>query len=173
MVPLICQALTTSPNDETVWLEGLRLLTNPKLRTAMGMTSSIWLPLLLKGLEPFKPRNVVRTALQLLAGLSETLEPMKSCLVKPLRALGRNADIADTEELANAVERLGLVLFNSNKEQIGRLRGVSFQSLAAMYESCRSSLNLVRGWIHRQHSVAARHAGCASSHQPSRSAPRR
>ena len=168
MVPLICQALTTSSNDETVWLEGLRLLTNPKLRTAMGMTSSIWLPLLLKGLESSKPQDIILTALKLLAGLTETLEPMKSCLVKPLRALGKKADIADTEELSTAVERLGLVVLNNDKEEIGRPRGVSLFISTPRFDSPR----IVRCWLHREHTLATRYTGHACPHQPSRSASR-
>ncbi|KAK4689267.1 hypothetical protein P7C73_g843, partial [Tremellales sp. Uapishka_1] len=129
MVPLICQALTTSPTDETVWLEGLRLLSSPKLRTAMSLTSSIWLPLLLKGLEPTRPRSVVLAALRLLTEVAEVLEPMKSCLLKPLRVLGRDRDIDSTEELVNAVEKLGLMVKNTEKKEIARPK-VPIESLA-------------------------------------------
>ena len=120
MVPLICQALTTSPNDETVWLEGLRLLSNPKLRTAMSLTSSIWLPLLLKGLEPSKSKPIIIASLVLLNGLCETLQPLKSCLVKPLKALSRDTVIGEREELTSAVERLGLVIRNPQQKEIGK-----------------------------------------------------
>jgi FKBP12-rapamycin complex-associated protein len=120
MVPLVCQALTTSPNDEVVWLDGLTLLSNNKLRTAMTLTSSIWLPLLLKGLEPSRPRPVIIAALSLLYQVAEILEPMKSCLLKPLRTLGKTTEIGETDELALAVGRFGLPVWNAQKQEIGR-----------------------------------------------------
>ena len=108
MIPLICQALTTSPSEDQVWLEGFRLLASPKLRSAMTITSSIWLPLLLKGLDTNRGRPVIIAALKLLEAAAESLDSMKSCLVKPLRILGKNSDVSRSEELTFAVERLGL-----------------------------------------------------------------
>ena len=125
MVPLICQALTTSPSDDLVWLEGLRLLSNPKLRTSMSLTSSIWLPLLLKSLEVHRSKEVICAGLKLLAGVAETLEPMKSCLVKPLRALGKDAEIGVSEELTVAVSLLGLTILNKDNREVGRPKSVS------------------------------------------------
>lgn len=117
MIPLICQALTTAakegedpldPHNEAVWLEGLRLLCNPKLRTALSITSSIWLPLLLKGLEVTRPTTVNMAALALLGEVAEMLHPMKGCLTKPLRLLGKDEEVSQTEELAIALEKLGM-----------------------------------------------------------------
>jgi FKBP12-rapamycin complex-associated protein len=77
MVPLICQALTSS-NDETVWLDGLRLLASPKLRTALSITASIWLPLLLKGLDVSRSSAVNTAGLILLGEVADQLKPMKN-----------------------------------------------------------------------------------------------
>nr|ODO02215.1 phosphatidylinositol 3-kinase [Cryptococcus depauperatus CBS 7855] len=115
-VPLICQALITSPEDETVWLEGLRLMSSPKLRPALASTSSIWLPLLLKGLEVTKPRTVTREALKLLYEAAGTLDVMKSCLVKPLRTLSKERDASEMEEFAKVLERLDINIRRGNKE---------------------------------------------------------
>jgi FKBP12-rapamycin complex-associated protein len=118
MIPLICQALTTAipdgqepldPEQEAVWLEGLRLLCNPKLRTALSITSSIWLPLLLKGLDASRPTEVNVAALKLLVEVAEMLQPMKSCLTKPLRLLGKDQEVCRTEELAIALGKLDML----------------------------------------------------------------
>ncbi|KAK6905037.1 hypothetical protein I203_105856 [Kwoniella mangroviensis CBS 8507] len=124
MVPLICQALIAAPDDETVWLEGLRMLANPKLKQALTLTSSIWLPLLLRGLEVYKPLPVIVSALKLLDHVSEILEPMKSCLVKPLRALGKEKQYEELEELVWMIEKLDLTVWNSEKSLIGRPRSL-------------------------------------------------
>ncbi|ODN80500.1 hypothetical protein L202_02731 [Cryptococcus amylolentus CBS 6039] len=119
-VPLICQALITSPDDETVWTEGFRILSNPKLQQVLPLTTSIWLPLLLKGLETTRPRSVTVEALKLLVGAAGTLEPMKSCLIKPLRALGKSGDMAAMEYLTKAVERLDITVRNEDNQVIGK-----------------------------------------------------
>ncbi|WRT63514.1 uncharacterized protein IL334_000419 [Kwoniella shivajii] len=120
MVPLICQALIAAPEDETVWLEGLRMLSNPKLKAALNLTSSIWLPLLLRGLEIARPITVIQSALRLLDHVSEILEPMKICLVKPLRVLGKEEGLEDMEELIHVIEKLDLTIWNREKQLIGR-----------------------------------------------------
>ncbi|RSH90651.1 hypothetical protein EHS25_001256 [Saitozyma podzolica] len=120
MVPLICQALTTSPSDEAVWLEGLRLLADPKLRTAMSITSSIWLPLLLKGLDASGPEVVILAALRLLLQVADTIEPIKSCLNKPLRALGMHPELSSAEEFEMAVSELGITILDEQKHPIRR-----------------------------------------------------
>jgi FKBP12-rapamycin complex-associated protein len=85
MVPLICQALTSS-NDETVWLDGLRLLASPKLRA-------------------------VNTAgLILLGEVADQLKPMKSCLAKPLKALQRDSKIGNSQELVMVLLKLDMEL---------------------------------------------------------------
>nr|XP_018266518.1 phosphatidylinositol 3-kinase [Kwoniella dejecticola CBS 10117]OBR88676.1 phosphatidylinositol 3-kinase [Kwoniella dejecticola CBS 10117] len=122
MVPLICQALIAAPEDETVWLEGLRMLANPKLKQALTLTSSIWLPLLLRGLETAKTLPVIISALNLLNHVAEILEPMKSCLLKPLRALGREKQFENLQELVRVVEKLDLTVWNNEKKPIGRPR---------------------------------------------------
>lgn len=118
-VPLICQALVTCPDDETVWLKGLRLLSSPKLRRALPHTSSIWFPLLLKGLEVNKSEGIILESLRLLIEAADILEPMKSCLVKPLRSLGKVANLAGTKELTLVAECLGLTVWDNNNNVIG------------------------------------------------------
>lgn len=122
MVPLICQALTTSPNDDVVWLEGLRLLCDPKLHTIMNLTPSIWLPLLLKGIDPARSPQIIAASLRALTEMAGTLEPMKSCLIKPLKALARHSDpaVATSEELIMTVEKLNLKITDHAKKIIGR-----------------------------------------------------
>jgi len=107
MVPLICQALTSS-NDETVWLDGLRLLASPKLKTALSITASIWLPLLLKGLDVSRSSGVNTAGLVLLAEVADQLKPMKSCLAKPLKALSRDGKIGQSDELIAVLLRLDM-----------------------------------------------------------------
>jgi len=107
MVPLICQALTSS-NDETVWLDGLRLLASPKLKTALSITASIWLPLLLKGLDVSRSSAVNTAGLILLSEVADQLKPMKSCLAKPLKALSRDAKIGNSQELVMVLLRLDM-----------------------------------------------------------------
>jgi FKBP12-rapamycin complex-associated protein len=107
MVPLICQALTSS-NDETVWLDGLRLLASPKLRTALSITASIWLPLLLKGLDVSRTSAVNTAGLVLLSEVADQLKPMKSCLAKPLKALARDSKVGNSEELVTVLLRLDM-----------------------------------------------------------------
>ena len=123
MVPLVCQALTTSPSDDQVWLEGLRHLSNPKLRTAMTTTSSIWLPLLLKGLDTSRSRPIIFASLKLLAEVADTVDLMKSCFIKPLKALGKYQEVSGSEELRLACARLGLVVWSELEgEEIGSPR---------------------------------------------------
>lgn len=122
MVPLICQALTASPADEQVWIEGLGLLADTKLKTAMSITTSIWLPLLLRGLDPAGSRTVVLLALKLLFEVAENLEPIKTCAVKPLRALAKDERIYDSDELAVAVAKLGLSILDMHDRPIVRPR---------------------------------------------------
>lgn len=109
MVPLICQSLTGS-DEETVWLEGLRLLSSPKLLSALAITSSIWLPLLIKGLDTGRTEKANLAALRLLAEVADQLKPMKSCLAKSLQALGRDSKIAGTDELRLVLARLDMSL---------------------------------------------------------------
>ena len=109
MVPLICQALTSS-NDETVWLDGLRLLASPKLRTALSITASIWLPLLLKGLDVSRSSAVNTAGLILLGEVADQLKPMKSCLAKPLKALQRDSKIGHSQELVMVLLKLDMEL---------------------------------------------------------------
>lgn len=109
MVPLICQSLTAS-DEETVWLEGLRLLSSPKLLSALAITSSIWLPLLIKGLDTSRTEKVNLAALKLLAEVADQLKPMKSCLAKSLQALGRDSKVSGAEELRIVLGRLDMSL---------------------------------------------------------------
>lgn len=118
-VPLICQALITSPDDETVWLEGLRLLSSAKLRHALRHTSSIWLPLLLKGLEVTKSERIILESLRLLIEAADILEPMKSCLIKPLRSLVKVANLAGTEELILVEKCLGIKVTDNKNNVFG------------------------------------------------------
>ncbi|OCF43750.1 phosphatidylinositol 3-kinase [Kwoniella heveanensis CBS 569] len=143
MVPLICQALITAPQDETVWQEGLRMLSNPKLKTALTLTSSIWLPLLLKGLEVSKPRAVTLAALRLLDHVAEILEPMKSCLVKPLRALGKEKELENLPELILVVTKLDVTVWNSEKQLIGRPKSVRGGAMSQATTPCLSNSQLV------------------------------
>ncbi|WVR03316.1 hypothetical protein IAU60_000307 [Kwoniella sp. DSM 27419] len=111
MVPLICQALITAPQDQVIWTEGLRMLANPKLKPALGLTSSIWLPLMLKGLDLSRPSSVISAALLLVCHAADILQPMKSCLVKPLKALDKKKeDLIMGSELDEAFIKLELDL---------------------------------------------------------------
>lgn len=109
MVPLICQSLTSS-NEEAVWLEGLRLLSNPKFRMALSITSSIWLPLLLKGLDTSRSDTVNIAALKVLAEVADQLKPMKSCLSKSLQTLRADSKISNVEELQLVLRKLDMDL---------------------------------------------------------------
>ncbi|WVQ93902.1 hypothetical protein IAU59_000980 [Kwoniella sp. CBS 9459] len=154
MVPLICQALITAPQDEAVWQEGLRMLANPKLKAALTLTSSIWLPLLLKGLETSKPRTVTLVALRLLDHVAEILEPMKSCLVKPLRALGREKDLEGLAELSQVVNKLDVTVWNSEKQLIGRPKSVHGGSVSQATTPLLNSPQVVPSQ-RQQHSLLA------------------
>lgn len=110
MVPLICQGLTLAPDDDAVWLEGLRMLADPKLRRTMAMTSSIWMPLLLKGIAAARISEVILAGLRLLTEVSDIVHPMKSCFVKPIKSLMLREEVQDSEELAAADKKLGLGL---------------------------------------------------------------
>lgn len=112
MVPLICQAMTTRPYDEAVWVEGLTMLCDPKLHRSMSLTYSIWLALLLRALESSRPPAVILAALRLLGEMKKTLEPMKSCLLKPLTALVKldELDAEIGEELKATIGKLGLTI---------------------------------------------------------------
>lgn len=74
----------------------------------------------MKGLELNRGKKVIVSALTLLAEVSETLEPMKSCLVKPLRALGRDKEICEVEELDLACGKLAIVVTTEGKKEIGK-----------------------------------------------------
>jgi FKBP12-rapamycin complex-associated protein len=113
IVPLVCQGLTLAPDDNAVWLEGLRMLADPKLRRTMAMTSSIWMPLLLKGIETARTPEVILAGLRLLTCVAGIVDPMKSCFVKPLKALMTREEISDSEELFTADKTLGLALISS------------------------------------------------------------
>jgi FKBP12-rapamycin complex-associated protein len=110
IVPLVCQGLTLAPDDERVWSDGLRMLADPKLRRTMAMTSSIWMPLLLKGINTNRSSEVILAGLRLLTGVSEIVYPMKSCFVKPMKALCVKEGVHDSEELVAADKTLGLGL---------------------------------------------------------------
>jgi hypothetical protein len=121
IVPLVCQALLAARTDDLVWIEGLDILSDPKLHNSMSGTKSIWLPLLLKGLEPTSDREIILAALRLLHEMTDILARMKPCLVKPLRALGksRELDLARTEEMRYTVHKLGLTVWDADKVPIG------------------------------------------------------
>ena len=145
MVPLICQALTASPTDDEVWLHSLRLLSNSKLRPAMNVSSSIWLPLLLKALDSKRTEPVILAGLRLLKEVVEAVEPLKSCLVKPLKLLGQNQEVGESAELRAACEVLGIVVVNTQMEEIGKtISVVSLLSSARSISSHFSRFVLVR-----------------------------
>lgn len=121
IVPLVCQALLAAPTDDLVWIEGLDILSDPKLHNSISGTKSIWLPLLLRGLAPTSDREVILAALRLLHEMTDILARMKPCLVKPLRTLGRSRelDLARTEEMRYTVHKLGLMVWDADKVLIG------------------------------------------------------
>jgi hypothetical protein len=121
IVPLVCQALLAAPTDGLVWIEGLDILSDPKLHNSMSGTKSIWLPLLLKALEPTSDREIILAALKLLHEMTDILARMKPCLVKPLRALGksRELDLAYTEEMRYTIHKLGLTVWDADRVPIG------------------------------------------------------
>ncbi|KAL7423565.1 hypothetical protein Q5752_001145 [Cryptotrichosporon argae] len=129
VVPLVCQALLASA-DDAVWLDGLVLLASAKLRPAMALTSSIWLPLLLRGLDRARAPAVVGATLALAAVVAETLEPIKSCLLKPLRALCADDAIAHSDAMVAAVGRLGLRVRDRHGAEVGLGAGGSVRSAA-------------------------------------------
>lgn len=122
MVPLICQALTVEADSVDVWLDGLRLLRNPKLKAAMSQTSSIWLPLLLKALEMSRPVELNLAALRLLSDVAESIEPIKQCLIKPLKTLAGDDLVGRSEELEVACLRMGLRVSTCEGREIGGSR---------------------------------------------------
>ena len=145
MVPLICQALTASSTDDQVWLDSLRLLSNPKLRPAINVSSSIWLPLLLKALDSKRIEPVILAGLRLLREVVEAVEPLKSCLVKPLKLLGQNQEIGKSAELRTACEILGIVVVNTQMVEIGNpVSAVSLLSFSRVLYSHSSRFVLVR-----------------------------
>ncbi|WWC85668.1 uncharacterized protein L201_000534 [Kwoniella dendrophila CBS 6074] len=141
IVPLICQALIAAPEDELVWLEGLRMLSNPKLKQTLNLTSSIWLPLLLRGLEITKPISVMKVSSTLLLHVSDILNPIKSCLVKPLKNIAKDEHTASllAEELCLVLEKLDLAIYNANRTLIGKTKD-SVSTSPAKVESSNSSL---------------------------------
>lgn len=110
IVPLVCQGLTVAPDDDQVWLEGLKTLADPKLRRAMGMTSSIWMPLLLKAIDVNRSSEVILAGLRVLAQVAEIVDPMKICFVKPLKALMEFEGVDKSDEIREADKKLGLGL---------------------------------------------------------------
>lgn len=58
-------------------------------------------------------------SLRLLIEAADTLEPMKSCLIKPLRSLAKVANLAGTEELILVVNCLGIKVWDSKNNAIG------------------------------------------------------
>jgi FKBP12-rapamycin complex-associated protein len=94
MVPLICQGMMLHPTQTDLWTEGIKTMSQPKLHQAMTTTVSIWLPLLLTTLESRQPDALILAGLKLIKTMVETLEPMKTCLIKPLVALARERVIS-------------------------------------------------------------------------------
>jgi hypothetical protein len=70
----------------------------------MSLTCSIWLALLLRGLEAGQSKDILVAALKLLKEMQQTLEPMKSCLIKPLNALTKAAGL--DEEVLDIVKEI-------------------------------------------------------------------
>lgn len=89
------------------------MLADPKLRRTMAMTSSIWMPLLLKGIDTARSPTVILAGLRLLTSVAGIVDPMKSCFVKPLKTLILNEEICDSEELIAADKTLGLALITT------------------------------------------------------------
>ena len=82
------------PTQTDLWTEGINTMSQPKLHQAMTTTVSIWLPLLLTTLESRQPDALILAGLKLIKTMVETLEPMKTCLIKPLVALARERVIS-------------------------------------------------------------------------------
>lgn len=110
LVSLICQGLTQSPQDAEVWLDGLRMLSDPKLHRSLAYTISIWLPLLQQSLSPGQDPAVTRAGLMLLGQVADVVEPMKNAFIKPFRTLKTQHGTAEVTELATAMARLGISL---------------------------------------------------------------
>lgn len=66
-----------------------------------------------------KSKGIILESLRLLNEAADILEPMKSCLAKPLRSLGQVANLAGTKEVTLAAECLGLKVWDNNDNVIG------------------------------------------------------
>lgn len=102
----------TSHGATQIWSTSFRLLANPQLLIQLGQSTSIWLPFLLKGLEPFRPPEVILAGLELLRVAAEVLGGMKGSLIRPLKALARETTWRrgndGSELLDKACLRLGM-----------------------------------------------------------------
>lgn len=109
IVSLLAHGLTISSDDE-VWLDGLRMLAEPKLHRSLSMTSSIWMPLLQRSLSPERDPQVIVAGLKLLARVADLIEPMKPAFVKPFKALVAMDDetVVNSAEFYVALNKLGL-----------------------------------------------------------------
>lgn len=66
-----------------------------------------------------RSEGIILESLRLLIEAADTLEPMKSCLIKPLRSLAKVANLAGTEELILVVNCLGIKVWDSKNNAIG------------------------------------------------------
>lgn len=84
-----------------------------------------------------KSEGIILESLRLLIEAADILEPMKSCLDKPLRSLGKVANLAGTKELTLVAECLGLKVSDNNNNVIGSdaPNQVSLQTVEAL---CRN-----------------------------------
>ena len=121
IVSLLAHGLTIS-NDDEVWLDGLRMLAEPKLHRSLSMTSPIWMPLLQRSLTPTRSPEVIIAGLKLLARVADLIEAMRPAFVKPFKALVELDDdkVMGAPELYLAVEGLGLEVMGKDGRPLGQ-----------------------------------------------------
>ena len=140
IVSLLAHGLTISSDDE-VWLDGLRMLAEPKLHRSLSMTSSIWMPLLQRSLSADRDPAVIIAGLKLLARVADLVEPMKPAFVKPFKALIQMEDeaVMGSAEFYMALGRLGLELEGKDGRVLGQGMIVSIRHVSALLHAASVS----------------------------------
>lgn len=70
-------------------------------------------------MEVTKSERIILESLRLLIEAADILEPMKSCLIKPLRSLVKVANLAGTEELILVEKCLGIKVTDNKNNVFG------------------------------------------------------
>lgn len=104
LIPLICQVMEQSQEDDEVTVSGLGILSNKKLRPSMRQMLGVWSPVVLAVLGNGENEDVLLQGVRLLACLADAIDLGENewYFARPLIKLNQGADSSDNIKLLAA-----------------------------------------------------------------------